>query len=163
MTIKQAFVLINQTIVIGEFMDVAVGFKKTDPEARVPTYGSKEAACFDFYTLEKTHFHANEKKLVRTGIILDIPQGYEVQIRPRSGISLKSPLRIPNAPGTIDSDYSGECFIMLHNMSSDEFTIDKYDRIAQGKLSLVYRANFYEINELKQTERGSGGMGSTGR
>ncbi len=96
---------------------------------------------------------------------MQIPEGYELQIRPRSGLSGKSKIRVANSPGTIDSDYTGEILIIVDNISqnqADSFRINEGDRIAQGVLKQVERAEFEVVGELDDTDRGSGGFGSTG-
>lgn len=146
-----------------ERQTINLGFKKLHPDAKLPTYGSKEAACFDFYALENILLHAKEKKLIKTGLAVNIPFGFEIQVRPRSGVSSKTDLRICNAPGTIDSDYSGQIMIIIENTGNNDYLIKQYDRIAQGKISPVYFANIFEVTELRKTDREFGGMGSTGR
>lgn len=145
-------------------MDIKI--KKLHPDAIIPTYGSEGAAGFDFYALENIIVPAHESVLVKTGLSMAIPNGYEIQVRPRSGISLKTPLRVANAPGTIDSDYRGEVCIIIHNTSGSGYEITKHTRIAQGVLKEVPQANFIEVykqEDLGSTERGTKGMGSTGK
>jgi len=91
-----------------------------------------------------------------------IPEGYEVQVRPRSGLAFKHQITITNSPGTIDSSYRGEIMIIVYNLSDKDFSVKNGDRIAQGVLSFVPTANFVEVDELDATHRGSGGFGSTG-
>lgn len=142
---------------------INVKIKKLHEDAVIPTYGTDGAAGFDFYALEDVHLKPKETKLVKTGIAMAIPQGYEIQVRPRSGMSLKTSFRVPNSPGTIDSDYRGECNVIGHNTSSYEHvTIKKGDRIAQGVLNRVPQASFEVVEELEDTARGAGGFGSTG-
>ena len=100
--------------------------------------------------------------LIPTGIKLAIPEGYEGQIRPRSGLTLDKKIIIPNSPGTIDSDYRGEIRVLLMNMGDDPFTITFGDRIAQLVFAPVARAEFEEVKSLDATKRGAGGFGSTG-
>ncbi|MDP0489238.1 MAG: dUTP diphosphatase [Fusobacterium sp. JB020] len=103
-----------------------------------------------------------ERKLVPTGIKMEIPVGYEVQVRPRSGLALKHGITLVNTPGTIDSDYRGEVGIILINLSKDDFTIEPGERIAQLILGKVYQMNLVE-SDLSETERGAGGFGHTGK
>ena len=105
---------------------------------------------------------SHARTLVPTGIFFEIPEGYEIQVRPRSGLALKSGISVLNTPGTIDSDYRGELGIILINLSDEDFTIHDGDRIAQIVLSKVERIGFELIDELSDTERSSGGFGSTG-
>ena len=103
-----------------------------------------------------------ERKLIHTGIYVCIPEWYEIQIRPRSGLALKSGITVLNTPGTIDSDYTGDIGIILFNTSNQPFTVYPGDKVAQGVLTRVYQANFIEKDELQETNRGSGGYGHSG-
>ncbi|MGO2118732.1 MAG: dUTP diphosphatase [Fusobacterium sp.] len=103
-----------------------------------------------------------ERKLIPTGIKMEIPLGYEVQVRPRSGLALKHGITLVNTPGTIDSDYRGEIGIIMINLSNDEFTIEPEERIAQLILNRVYQMDLIEDN-LSETKRGTGGFGHTGK
>ena len=103
------------------------------------------------------------RALVPTGLRMAIPDGYEVQIRPRSGLALKHGITLPNAPGTIDSDYRGPLGVIVMNAGTDAFTIAHGDRIAQMLVAPVLRASFVEVTALDDTTRGSGGFGSTGK
>ena len=100
--------------------------------------------------------------LVPTGLSMEIPSGYEIQVRPRSGLSLKTPLLIVNAPGTIDADYRGEVQIIVGNMSSEPFKIEHGLPLAQLVLAPVWRAQYVTVDDLSNTARGAGGFGSTG-
>ena len=104
----------------------------------------------------------NERALVPTGLIFEIPQGYEVQIRPRSGLAFKNGITCLNTPGTIDSDYRGEIKVLLINLGSEDFKITRGMRIAQMIVAPVTQAKLVETNELGETDRGAGGVGSTG-
>ncbi|WP_417249569.1 dUTP diphosphatase [Celeribacter sp.] len=106
---------------------------------------------------------AGERGLVPTGFRMEIPEGYEVQIRPRSGLALKHGISLPNTPGTIDADYRGPVGVILINLSDRPFTIAHGDRIAQMVVAPVLQARFVLADELSETERGAGGFGSTGR
>lgn len=103
-----------------------------------------------------------ERKLIPTGIKMEIPLGYEVQVRPRSGLALKYGITLVNTPGTIDSDYRGEIGIIMINLSNDEFTIEPEERIAQLILNKVYQMDLIE-DDLSETKRGTGGFGHTGK
>lgn len=103
------------------------------------------------------------RALIPTGLRLMIPEGFEVQIRPRSGLALKHGITLPNAPGTIDSDYRGPLGVILMNAGSEPFTVEHGDRIAQMVVAPVIRASFCVEEALGKTDRGSGGFGSTGR
>ena len=104
-----------------------------------------------------------ERKVIPTGIYMELPQGYEAQIRPRSGLAIKKGLSIPNAPGTIDSDYRGEIGVILINLSSDIITINKGDRIAQMVIAKYEQISWQETSSLTESDRGAGGYGSTGK
>ncbi len=104
-----------------------------------------------------------ERALVPTGIAMAVPLGYEVQLRPRSGLALKHGVTLLNAPGTIDSDYRGAVGVIVINHGREPFTIVRGERIAQAVLAAVVQANFVEVAELDETARGAGGFGSTGR
>lgn len=140
-----------------------VKVKRLRADAVIPEYATPGAAGFDLAAVEDVVIAPGETKLVPTGIAVEIPWGYEMQIRPRSGFSLKTPLRIANAPGTIDSDFRGEVKIIVTNTSENKgFYIKKGDRIAQGVIAPVMRAVFEEADDFSETDRGDGGFGSTG-
>jgi dUTP pyrophosphatase len=140
--------------------------KKLHEDAIVPKYQTRGASGFDLHALEDVTFQAGDKRLIKTGLAISVGEGYELQIRPRSGLSLKTGLRICNSPGTVDSDYSGEvCVIMQLVQDSSgylHYSIKKGDRIAQGVVCPVVRADIEEVDYLDETDRGSGGFGSTG-
>jgi dUTP pyrophosphatase len=103
-----------------------------------------------------------ERMLVKTGLFLEIPTGFEAQVRPRSGLALKKGVTVLNAPGTIDADYRGEIGVILINLSTEDFVIEDGERIAQLVFAKVEQAEWVEVKELTDTERGIGGFGSTG-
>jgi len=104
-----------------------------------------------------------ERVLVPTGLIVEIPPGYEAQVRPRSGLALKHGISLVNAPGTIDSDYRGEIGVILINLGNEPFVIQHNDRIAQMVIAPVTQARIVEVDEVNETGRGSGGFGHTGK
>lgn len=104
-----------------------------------------------------------ERKLIDTGLFLAIPEGFEVQIRPRSGLSIKHGITILNSPGTIDADYRGEIKVVLANISNDPFVVNDGDRIAQMVVARYEQASWETVEELDETERGAGGFGHTGK
>ncbi len=106
--------------------------------------------------------HPGERKKIPTGLAIEIPMGYEIQVRPRSGISLKTDLLMVNSPGTIDNDYRNEVHVIMGNIGKDPFTICHGDRIAQWVMAPIIRANLVVVTELSSTARGMGGFGSTG-
>lgn len=103
-----------------------------------------------------------ERKLVPTGLYISLPEGYEAQVRPRSGLAIKKGITVLNAPGTIDADYRGEIRVILINLSDEEFVIQDGDRIAQMIIARHERAEWKEVDILDETQRGAGGFGSTG-
>lgn len=103
-----------------------------------------------------------DRVLIKTGLFMALPSGYEAQVRPRSGLAYKKGITVLNAPGTIDADYRGEIGVILVNLSKEDFTIENGDRIAQMVISKYERVHFKEVTTLSETERGSGGFGSTG-
>ena len=104
-----------------------------------------------------------ERSLIKTGLFLEIPEGFEAQVRPRSGLAFKKGISIPNSPGTIDADYRGEIGVILVNLSKEPFTIEDGDRIAQMVFAEVTQADWEVAEKLTETERGAGGFGSTGK
>lgn len=142
---------------------IEVKIKKLTPDAKLPTYAHDTDAGADVYSSESVTLNPYETKLIGTGIATAIPKGYEISIRPRSGLSLKTPLRIANSPATIDSLYRGEIKIIMTNTGNSPVSIEKGDRIAQMIISPVPMIQWNEVEELDSTERGSGGFGSTGQ
>ena len=137
--------------------------KKLNNEAIIPAYQTKEAAGFDLHSIENVIINPGERKLIGTGLAFEIEFGYEVQIRPRSGLAYKHGITVLNTPGTIDSDYRGEIKVLLINHGQEPFEIKKGDRVAQAVIAPVVQAQIIEVNELSNTERGVGGFGSTGK
>jgi len=131
----------------------------------IPAYHSEGAAGADLCALlpSPVTLLPLERKLIPTGISLEIPAGFEAQVRPRSGLALKHGITVLNSPGTIDSDYRGEIGVVLVNLGSEPFVVDNGDRIAQLVLSAVERAFFEAVDCLGDTVRGAGGYGSTGK
>ncbi len=145
---------------------VQVEITKMDPGSTViyPKAMSNGAAGMDVFAMceQDIVIHQGETALIPTGFAIAIPEGYEAQIRPRSGLALKHGLLIPNSPGTIDCDYRGEVKIIMANISKTPFTIRNGDRIAQMVLCPVVRIEWEEKDALSGTERGDGGFGHTG-
>lgn len=129
----------------------------------LPAYQTPGSAGMDLRAAEEVLVSSGKWGAVGTGLFLEIPEGYEVQVRPRSGMALKHGVTVLNAPGTIDSDYRGEVRVILINHSSDDFRVSIGDRIAQMVLAPVVQAVWQETEELDSTLRGEGGFGSTGR
>ena len=128
----------------------------------LPAYASDGAAGMDVLAAESLTLAPGTRYAVATGLTMAIPSGYEIQVRPRSGLALKHGISVPNTPGTIDSDYRGELKIILINHGGEPFAIARGDRIAQLVLAPVTRARWEEVDELDATTRGAGGFGSTG-
>ena len=129
----------------------------------LPRYATDGAAGMDVLAAEDVTLAAGGgRHAVATGLALAIPDGFEVQVRPRSGLALKHGISLPNTPGTIDSDYRGELKIIMINLGAEPFAIHRGDRIAQLVLAPVVRAGWVEVAELDDTARGAGGFGSTG-
>jgi len=141
---------------------VNLQLKRLRPEAKAPTYGTSGSACFDVYAAEEVIIAPGETRLVALGYAMGIPDGWEVNLRPRSGMSLKTGLRLPNSPATIDCDYTGEVSVILHNTSDENRTIQIGDRIAQGSPRRVEKTHFIFVEQLSPTDRDSSGFGSTG-
>ena len=133
---------------------------KSHPDAVIPEYKTEGAAGFDFHIIEDVTL-SNSSKVVPTGLKMEIPKGFELQIRPRSGLSLKTTLMIPNSPGTIDSDYRGEIGIIACSRGGKLINLNKGDRIAQGVIVPIEQVEFEQCEELSDTERGEGAYGST--
>lgn len=128
----------------------------------LPAYATAGAAGMDVVSAESVTIAPGARHAVATGLALAIPAGYEIQVRPRSGLALKHGISVPNTPGTIDSDYRGELKVILVNLGAEPFVIQRGDRIAQLVLAPVVQAAWDEVEELGATERGAGGFGSTG-
>lgn len=128
----------------------------------LPAYATDGAAGMDVLAAEDVTLPAGGRHAVATGLAFAIPPGFEIQVRPRSGLALKHGISVPNTPGTIDSDYRGELKVILINHGAADFEVRRGDRIAQLVLAPVTRANWLPVEELDQTGRGEGGFGSTG-
>ena len=128
----------------------------------LPKYATSGAAGMDVIAAETVSLAPGARHAVAPGLAVAIPQGYEIQVRPRSGLALKHGVTVPNTPGTIDSDYRGELKIIMINHGSEPFPIQRGDRVAQLVLAPVTQAAWDEVVELDETDRGAGGFGSTG-
>ena len=131
----------------------------------LPKYESSQAAGMDLRTSidEPVTLQPLERKLFPTGLFLELPAGYEAQVRPRSGLAMKHGITVLNTPGTIDADYRGEVGVILVNLSAAAFTIEPGERIAQMVIARHEQPEVVEVTELSQTERGAGGFGHSGR
>lgn len=132
----------------------------------LPSYETEGSAGMDIRAavpeIKSMIISPNQRALVPTGLVFEIPKGFEVQIRPRSGLAFKNGITCLNTPGTIDSDYRGEIKVLLINLGAEEFEITRGMRIAQMIVAPVTQANLNEVGKLGDTERGAGGFGSTG-
>ncbi|MXO96609.1 dUTP diphosphatase [Erythrobacter aquimaris] len=128
----------------------------------LPRYATDGAAGMDVLSAEAVSLKPGQRHAVATGFAVAIPDGYEIQVRPRSGLAFKHGITVPNTPGTIDSDYRGELKVLLINHGDETFAIERGDRIAQLVLAPVTQAAWEEVDELDDTSRGEGGFGSTG-
>ena len=129
----------------------------------LPAYATDHAAGLDVVAAESLTLAPGARHAVATGFAIAIPEGYEVQVRPRSGLALKHGVTCLNTPGTIDADYRGEVKVILANLGAEPFEVVRGERIAQLVPAPVLRAQFAHVEELAQTARGAGGFGSTGR
>ena len=141
-----------------------IQIKKLSSEVLTPKYETAGSSGMDIaaYIEKDIIINPGDKTLVPTGFSLSIPQGYEVQIRPRSGLAAKNGITVLNTPGTIDSDYRGEIKVILINLSKDEFIIKNGERIAQMVICPIEQVSIEEVKELSGTDRGKAGFGSTG-
>ena len=139
-------------------------FQRLSPLATIPHYQSEQAAGMDLHAaLESSlEIQPGDIELVPCGFAMSIPAGYEAQVRPRSGLATRHGISMPNAPGTIDSDYRGEVKVPLVNLGREPFSIEPGMRIAQMVLSPIVRAVIEEVDSLEESMRGAGGFGSTG-
>ena len=141
-------------------MNINVVNKSDNP---LPKYARDGDAGMDICAAEDTHISAFNWKAISTGLYVEIPDGYEIQIRSRSGLAFKYGVSVLNSPGTIDSGYRGEIKVILKNSDHHRYEIKKGDRIAQMVVSEFTKASLTEVAELSETERGEGGLGSTGK
>lgn len=141
-----------------------IDIQKIHPAAIIPEYATPGDSGADLYAIERTVIEPGDVAGVRTGIKLRVPEGYEAQVRPKSGLALKHKLTVMNTPGTIDSGFRGEILVILINHGRTAYTIEAGTKIAQLVLCAVERAEFVEVAEIsaQETERGAGGFGSTG-
>ncbi|MBT4531268.1 MAG: dUTP diphosphatase [Phycisphaerae bacterium] len=143
---------------------VQVKYKKLRETASIPSYQSEHAAGMDLHSAntEDITIAAGEIAMIPLGFAIALPDHYEAQVRPRSGLASKFGVTLPNAPGTIDADYRGECCVPLINHGNSSFIVSPNMRIAQMIIAPVVQATFDVVDELDETTRGAGGFGSTG-
>ena len=142
-------------------MEVKVINKSNNP---LPKYSTAQSAGMDLraFITESIILGALDRSLIPTGLYIEIPEGYEAQVRPRSGLAIKYGVTVLNSPGTIDADYRGEICVELINLSNKPYTIESGERIAQLVFNKCEQAELVEVEELSETERGNGGFGHTG-
>jgi len=142
-------------------MQVKIINKSSNP---LPAYKTPGSSGMDISANleEPIQLQPLDRKLIPTGLFIELPDGYEAQMRPRSGLSLKRGLSLPNTPATIDSDYRGELKVIMINLSNEIQTINHGDRIAQMVIAKYEQVDLIQVDELSESERGSGGFGSTG-
>jgi dUTP diphosphatase len=131
--------------------------------ALLPLYATEQAAGMDLFAVEEAEIPPGGRAVVSTGLAVEIPAGFEGQVRPRSGMAARHGVTVLNSPGTIDSDYRGEIRVLLVNLGGEPFVVRPGDRVAQLVVSPVVRAGLLEVAELCDTARGAGGLGHTGR
>jgi len=143
-------------------MEIKIVNKSNHP---LPTYGTEASAGVDLRAniSESITLKPLERTLVKTGLFIELPIGYEAQVRPRSGLAYKNGVTVLNTPGTIDADYRGEIGVILVNLSNEEFTIENGERVAQLVIAKHEQAEWKLVEELSDNERGAGGFGSTGK
>jgi dUTP pyrophosphatase len=148
-----------------------IHIKKLHPDAKIPEFKTLGSAGFDLIAIQDQVILPGETANIGTGLAFEIPEGWQLEVRPRSGLSFNTVLRISNSPGTIDSDYRGELQILAWNPTQDcpqygggtTINIVKGESVAQGVLTRVQQATFQFVSELSETGRGTGGFGSTGK
>jgi dUTP pyrophosphatase len=140
-----------------------VKFKRLHPDAVIPKYQTGGSAGADLCSVADLTVYPRQAALVPLGFSVSFHPGFEMQIRPRGSLALRDKVTVLNTPGTVDADYRGEVKVILINHGSHEFKVRKGDRIAQAVFHYVQRAEFVEIEDLDETDRGAGGFGSTGR
>jgi dUTP pyrophosphatase len=141
---------------------MTVRFRLLDSSAKLPTYAHPGDAGMDVCSIEDVVIAPGARALVKTGFAMEIPDGFEAQVRPRSGLAIKSGITVLNTPGTIDSGYRGEVGVILINLSDVPFHVEKGMKIAQMVIAKFERAEVEAVSELSSSERGAGGFGSTG-
>ena len=143
-------------------MEIKIVNKSTHP---LPHYGTEASAGVDLRAniTEAITLKPLERTLIKTGLFIELPVGFEAQVRPRSGLAYKHGLTVLNTPGTIDADYRGEIGVILVNLSNEEFTIENGERVAQMVIAKHEQAEWNLVEELSDTDRGAGGFGSTGK
>lgn len=143
--------------------NIPVDFVKLSVYAHIPTYEQYGDCACSLRVIEDYTIDPGKRVLARTGLAIQMPYGFEAQVRPRSGLAWKKGLTVLNTPGTIDAAYTGELMIILINLGDEPISIENGDAVAQLKFSKVYTGDFNQVLSLEETERGDGGFGSTGK
>lgn len=161
-SLDQMIEIIEEEIINKKHSEMKVKIISTTGE--LPQYQTEGSAGMDLTANidDPIILNPNSRVLIKTGISIELPKGYEAQIRPRSGLALKHGITVLNAPGTIDSDYRGEIGVILHNVAREDFVINKGDRIAQMVIARYQRVKWDRVDQLESSDRGQGGLGSTG-
>ena len=156
------FLELNAKYLNDNTMKIRIVNKSTNA---LPQYATSQSAGIDLRAnlSEAVTLKPMERKLIPTGLFIELPEGYEAQIRPRSGLALKHGITVLNTPGTIDADYRGEIGVILINLSNEDFTIEHGERICQMVIARHEQAEWIQVEELNETERGAGGFGHTGK
>ncbi|MDA0329797.1 MAG: dUTP diphosphatase [Gemmatimonadetes bacterium] len=145
-------------------MEVRFTRLRSNPDLPLPERATALAAGYDVRSAEDTVvLHPGEIRLVNTGLLMELPEGVECQVRPRSGLALKHGITLPNSPGTIDPDYRGEVRVIMQNLGTEPVTLERGERIAQLVFARFETPDVIEVHEVSSTERGDGGFGSTGK
>ena len=144
--------------------ELSVQFQRlpSNPDLPLPARATPQAAGYDIRSAIEVVLNPGEIRLISTGLIMELPEGMECQVRPRSGLALKYGITLPNSPGTIDPDYRGEVKIIIQNLGSEQVTLIRGERVAQLVFSLFESPEVSEVKELSTTDRGEDGFGSTG-
>ena len=140
-----------------------LSFKRIHPDAVLPSFAHEGDAGMDVRSVQALTIQPGRRALVKTGLVAEIPSGYEIQVRPRSGLAFKHGVTVLNSPGTVDSGYRGEIGVILVNFGDEPFPVSVGDRIAQLVVSPVTQAEISETSDVSSSERGEGGFGSTGK
>ena len=144
-------------------MAPTVKFQRMYPSVRMPRYMTPGAAGMDVCALEGGELPPGESAAFRTGLMAEVPPGWEIQVRPRSGLAARHGITVLNSPGTVDADFRGEIGVLLINTSEDHYDVKAGERIAQLVVAPAPQAEVVEVGEVGATERGGGGFGSTGK
>lgn len=142
---------------------VVIKVKLLEADGQIPVYAHSTDSGADLFALEDKFISSNEMAPLRTGIAVELPPGYELQVRSKSGLAAKHNLFVLNSPGTVDQDYRGEIMVLMFNAGKLSYKINKGDKIAQMVVSPVIQAYYEKVEELSDTDRGEGGFGSTGK